>query len=196
MSRTTLCMAVVAIALSACAHGGPFVRDAQAGRVTAALERLATDSALQRNPAALRLAARLHLEPGAPQWDPERALLLLQQARGYDRRGQRSLDDEVLEGLLATHLEDRQRLEQQVRDLTDERVRLQDALRVADQQAGEQAGALVAQREERELLQRLVTRLEADLRDRESQLVMLRLELDRLKAIDLGGSRPARPPGR
>jgi predicted nuclease with TOPRIM domain len=45
-------------------------------------------------------------------------------------------------------------------------------------------------------LQRNVTRMEADLRDREDQLRALRLELARLKEIDLNPRPPTRPPQR
>ena len=45
----------------------------------------------------------------------------------------------------------------------------------------------------RALLERLVARLESDVREREAQMAVLRDELDRLKQIDLFHSPPRKP---
>jgi chromosome segregation ATPase len=182
----------VAMAMTGCAHSA-FERQVRAGSANDILYAFAADSSLQRDAQALRTVARVHLDPDGRAWDPARALQLLEQARSYDRRRTAQGDDLVLESLLRVHLEQlatagsrEQRLSDSVAQLVAEVRRAQDLLT-------ERTTELSAQREERDLLQRLVARLEADLRARELQLVELRLELDRLKAIDLSPSRPSRP---
>lgn len=187
-----LVLCTVAGAITGCAHSA-FERQVRTGAAPDILLAFAADSGLQRDVQALRTVARLHLDPEGSAWDPERALQLLEQARGYDRRRTSTGDDLLLESLLRVHLEQLATAGTRERRLSDSVTQLVAEVRRAQELLTERTTDLSAQRDERDLLQRLVARLEADLRERESQLVILRLELDRLKAIDLLPSRPSRP---
>jgi hypothetical protein len=186
------CACVLAtLALGGCARSA-FEQQLRAGRLPEAAVAFERDSTLQRNPKALRAAARLHLNPGDPFWDPPRALELLMRARELERGP--NGDDAVLERVLRAYADSGEAQGTRERVLRDSLATTRRALEVATRAAARLQEQAAANDEERALMQRLVTRLEADLRDRETQLALLRLELDRLKAIDLTPGRSPRAP--
>lgn len=193
-TRRTRLFAALAISASGLVSCGPtlFEQQLRSGRLVDAAVTFAGDSTLQRTPQALRAAARLHLVPGDSVWDPARALILLQRARALD--GDRVRDDDARLERLLDALEVRHAtLSNALERLGDSTALLRDRLAMAREERDELVAQDSALREERDLLQRLVARLERDLRDREGQLVLLRLELERLKAIDFSPTRPPRP---
>lgn len=178
-------------AIAACAHSA-FERQLRAGRWQEAATIFRNDSLLLQDVVAIRRVARIHAMPDSSTWDPERALELLRASRTYFQTREVPEGDVRLERLLQLIVSER-------RAHDAERIRLRDSLDDQHmemerlQRDTEQLRTVSASNEaERMLLQRLVTRLESDLRERENQLGTLRSELERLKAIDL--SRPARPP--
>jgi len=185
--RLLVTAGVALSALTGCAHTA-FDRHLKAGDWRAAADAFAMDSTLQRDASALRRAAYLHAHPDSTTWDPTRAASLLALAgrgdpRPYDLRLQRVLLQFAIadEARAAEEEELREQMRRAQQDAEALRAELDSvAVRAATQE------------EERALLHRLVMRLEADLRARESEINTLREELARLKAIDLGV--PARPP--
>ncbi|WP_337172290.1 hypothetical protein [Gemmatimonas aurantiaca] len=178
-------------AIAACAHSA-FERQLRAGRWEEAATIFRNDSLLLRDVGAIRRVARIHAMPDSSTWDPQRALELLRASRTYFQTRTVPEGDVRLERLLQLIVSERRTHEAEhlrLRDsLDDQRMEMERL-----QRDSEQLRTVSATNEaERVLLQRLVTRLESDLRDRENQLGTLRSELERLKAIDL--SRPARPP--
>ena len=184
-------MAAGTLFAGACAHSGAFDRSLRAGRWQDAAVAFGKDSALQRNATALRLAARIHAVPDSATWDPDRALELLARARALAPRGRTEEADGRLESMLeyvvrerAAHGAEMIVLHDSLAAVTAEMSRLRAEL-------AELRETNAAHESERSVLERMVSRLEADLRDRETQIAGLRSELDRLKEIDL--ARSSRP---
>ncbi len=191
LRRAALGSALASALGGGCAHSA-FDQQLRAGRWQEAQAAFHRDSTLQRNPVALRSLAALHSDPDSATWDPALALELLRRARAYDGGRGGPPDVARLERLLSVLLTEREAQVRSVRALQDSVAQQRAELAWLQREHDERVADGAARESERALLQRLVARLEADLRDRESQLVMLRLELDRLKAIDL--TPPARPP--
>jgi hypothetical protein len=178
------------LATVGCARSA-FEQQVRAGQWQVAANTFRSDSLLLRKSEAVRRAARIHAMPDSTTWDPVRALELLRASRVYMSADKVPEGDLRLEQLLQLIVQERhanrssrEALEDSVRRFAgaNEELRLEnERLRLAG----------TATDSARVLLQRLVARLEADLRDREMQLATLRSELERLKAIDL--SRPSRP---
>ncbi len=194
LSRTvalTSCLAAQALFATACARGA-FEHQLRAGHWYDAAATFYADSALHRNPDALRRVAHIHATPDSVTWDPERALDLLTSARAYTPEGRVPASDVRLEGLLRHVMQERAARETLMITFRDSLERIREEVGNLRAVHARLLANVNAHDEERALLQRLVARLESDLRERETQLSTLRLELDRLKAIDL--TPPVRAP--
>lgn len=185
--------AVAALLAAACAHAPAFDRSLRAGRWQDAAAQFRADSALQRSASAARLAARIHADPDSATWDPDQALELFARARRLAPKVPVPESDTRLESVLEYVVRERAARATQV-------IALHDSLRAAGADAERLRNELSELRmtntthdSERAMLQQLASRLEADLRDREAQMSLLRTELERLKEIDLArSSRPRR----
>jgi hypothetical protein len=175
----------------ACARErGAFERNLRAGRWQEADAAFRADSGLQHNAGALRDAARIHASPDSATWDPSLALDLLGKSRALAPGGWAEADAR-LEQLLAFVVRERATRLAREAALADS---LERARADADRLRGELAGVRESGAEaeaSRALLQRIASRLESDLREREAQISTLRGELDRLREIDL--THAARP---
>ncbi|MEP6618793.1 MAG: hypothetical protein ABJE47_05745 [bacterium] len=186
VARTTITIAAVAVALSACATARPFDRLLSERRWADAATAFAGDSTLMNDEHALHSAGMLFGSPARSTYDPERARLLLQRllARFPDSK-------------YAVDAEDRLALLEATSRLTAITVRTHELeARIAELTAQQQRvraerDSVVAQSD---VLRRGAGRLEADLRDRDEQLRVLRLELRQLKEIDLKPRQPPRRP--
>ncbi len=186
----SLLLILVALAGVGCRHSA-FDQRLRAGNWVEAAEIFRRDSALQLDLNALRKAARLHATPDSTTWDANRALALFDAARDRSADGTLPDDDVRLETLLRHLVRERAEWQLRIGALSDSIQSLEretERLRAEIVELRENAAA---HREEHALLQRLITRFEGDLRDRELQIAALRMELDRLKAIDL--TRPSDP---
>ena len=176
------------VALGACTHQ-PFERYIAQRRWADADTAFRADSALLNDDRALLQAGKLYSSPTSGVYDLSRARTLLR--RLITRSPGSKYSAEATERLALVESMLRQRdsaaaaitsLEQRVAQLTSETRRLRMSL-----------DSSIARSDS---LQRGLTRMEADLREREEQLRALRLELARLKEIDLNPRLPARPPQR
>jgi hypothetical protein len=171
-----------------CAHVGAFDRNLRAGRWQEASIAFRADSALQRNANALRLAARIHSVPDSATWNPDLALDLFARARALSPPNQVDEGDRRTEAMLRYVVRERAARGAEV-------IVLRDSLERVGRDAERLRAELVQLREtdiahesERAVLERMVSRLETDVHDREVQMAALRTELDRLKEIDLARS--------
>ncbi|HEY4304575.1 MAG TPA: hypothetical protein VGM82_08920 [Gemmatimonadaceae bacterium] len=148
-----------------------------------------SDTTLMNQDWALLVAARLYSSPTRGAYDPARARALLQ--RLLARNPQSKYRDEATDRLAlidgVVHERDslaieRRALDDRITQLTSDARRLRVSLDSA-----------IARND---TLQRSVSKMELDLRDREDQLRALRVELARLKQIDLNPRPAARPPQR
>jgi hypothetical protein len=190
--RALMLAACVAVSAS-CAHA-VFRRSLGAGRWQDAAAAFRADSGLQRDAEALRQVARIHAVPDSATWDPDRALELLGRSRAYTPRGHFPDADDRLEKMLRYVVRERAARAEQAAALRDSIVRITDDASRLRKELAQVRETNSAYEAERELSQRMVTRLESDLRDREAQLAAFRSELDRLKEIDLARS-SIKPPG-
>jgi hypothetical protein len=184
-------MATGVLAAVACAHTGAFDRSLRAGRWQDAAAEFRADSALQRNATALRRAARIHAVPDSVTWDPDRALELLARARALAPRARVEDADSRLEAMLEYVVRERAARGAQMIVLRDSLAGAAAEVTRLRAELAELRETNAAHESERAVLERMVSRLEADLRDRETQISALRSELDRLKEIDL--ARSSRP---
>lgn len=179
-------MLAVAATLSAtgCVKPSQFDRDFVAEQWSDAAREFAADPSLRNNEHALYRAGVIFGTPRRPTYDPAKALelfsALLARFPSTSHRADATARLLLLEDVLRLQREagvHEVELQAQVaaltRDIHDVRARLD----LATSQS--------------ESLQKIITRLEAERRDREEQLRALRQELQRLKEIDL---RPRRPP--
>jgi len=175
--------------LSGCIHrGGPFDEYFNASRWSEASQAFLADSALMNDERALYRAGILYGTPGRPTYQPERADSLLRRLitrfPGSDYRRDATERVVMLDALVRE------------RDSVSARMHAMER-RVADLTAS--VGSLRRQLDslgiQSDSLKRSGARLEADLRDKDEQLRTARLELQRLKEIDLKTSRPpGKPP--
>jgi len=180
-----LCTAVLTAGAAfgaACAHVGAFDRNLRAGRWQEAAIAFRADSALQRNAIALRLAARIHSVPDSATWNPDLALELFARARALAPPKPIEEADLHTEAVLRYVVRERA-----ARGA--EAIVLRDSIDKINRVAERLRAELVQIRET--VLERMVSRLETDVHDREVQMAALRTELDRLKEIDL--ARAAHP---
>lgn len=175
----------------ACATVSPFDRALDEHRLEAAATMFDSDSSLQAQPHALYRAALLYGTPGLATYDPSRARELIERmleldpdAATWETNSVLALLREQDRSAQAAKVRERE-LEGRVAQLTSEADGLRQRLMWFE-------ARLQAQDDQNEVLRRVLTRLEGDLRDRETRLGALQDELDRLKAIDLRA--PSRPP--
>ena len=179
-------LALIALGAMAC-RPAPFQRYISEGRWSDAARAFGADSSLMNNERALYDAGLLFSSPARGEYDPVRAERLLRrlltrfpstphQLEAADRLAllQRSLRDHDSTAAYARSVQSR------IQALVVDSVRLHATL-----------DSLTARNA---LLERNAARLEADARERDDQLRTLRVELERLKAIDLK-PRPPRPRG-
>lgn len=179
------------VVTAACSHT-LFERQIQSGRWQDAAATFEGDSVLLRNVEAMRRMARIHATPDSVTWNPERALGLLRAARTYFENEKIPEGDARLELLLQTLVRERGERRAELEQFDDSLKRSRDELVRVQGAYKEALAARAWSEDERVLLQRLVARLEADVRDREAQINALRVELEQLKAVDL--SRTKKPP--
>lgn len=183
----TLALLLTAI-VSACAHP-PFERYIAQRRWAEADTAFRADTTLLNDDRALWQAGKLYSSPASGVYDPARARTLLRRLVTRSPNGKYSVEATERLALVDAMLRQRDSaalavrgLEDRIAQLTNETRRLRTSL-----------DSSIARSD---TLQRGLTRMEADLRDREEQLRALRLELARLKEIDLNPRLPARPPQR
>lgn len=167
----------------------PFARFIQEGKWADADSTFTADTSLMNDDWALLQAAKLYSSPGRGAYDLDRARVLLRRLlvrnplskyRG-DAEDRLSLIESLLHARDSLTAQQRA-LEERVAQLTNDARRLRTSL-----------DSVTAKSDS---LQRNASKMEADLRDREEQLRALRLELARLKEIDLNPRPTTRPPQR
>jgi hypothetical protein len=146
-----------------------------------------SDSSLMNEDWALLDAAKLYSSPRRGAYDPGRARMLLQRLLARNPQSKYRVEAQDRLALVETTLRQRDSLaierravDDRIAQLTNETRRLRVSL-----------DSVLARNDS---LQRGVSRLEMDLRDREDQLRALRNELARLKQIDLNPRPGSRPP--
>lgn len=186
--RRLVCVIGATVLFAACVRP-PFQQEIADGRWADAKSTFESDSSLLNDDWALLEAAKLYGAPTRGAYDPGRARLLLQRllARNPQSKYRVEAVDRLalIEGVL--HARD---------SLSAERQALDDRIMQLTNQMRRLRGSLDSATARNDSLQRNVTRMEADLRDREEQLRALRVELARLKQIDLNPRPAARPPQR
>ena len=189
--RERVAVAVIASVAAVCVAcvRPAFQRDIDEGRWSDAKAAFESDTSLMNDDWALLEAAKLYGSPSRGAYDPGRARMLLQRllARSPQSKYRVEAMDRLalMEGVLRERdsvTAERRTLDDRIAQLTTEMRRVRVSLDSA-----------IARND---TLQRNVTRLETDLRDREDQLRALRVELARLKQIDLNPRPAARPPQR
>lgn len=184
--RTTVLLIGAGAVLAACTRP-VFQQYVEAGRWDDVAAAFNADSTLLNNDYALYQVAKLYSSPALGTYDLAKARTLLERLlarhpqskyRG-DAADRLALIDGVLRERDSLALQ-RRALDGRIAQLTNDTRRLRASLDSASARS--------------DTLQRAVTRVEADLRDREEQLRALRLELARLKEIDLNPRPAARPP--
>ena len=186
-AKRALCAAIgtLAVGTAACATT-QFDRYLSEQRWADAARVFSADSSLRNDEHALYAAGVLYGTPGRPTFDPAiardvlvRLLSRFPQSKHRDDASQRlALLDEVVHARRDAELREHA-LTLQIDSLTTD-ARL---LRTRLDSAGAQG----------DQMRRTTSRLEAELRDREDQLRLLRRELQRLKEIDLKPRPPAGP---
>jgi hypothetical protein len=178
--------ATVASMAAACTRPSRFDRYIAAQQWSDAALEFARDSALHDDEHALYRAGLLFSTPGRPTYDPARARELLTAL--INRFPDSSHRDEAAARILLLDeivrvQRDSARFERELTGQVSNLTRETQALRVR----ADSSSALA------DSLRGVIARMEADRRDRESQLQALRRELQRLKEIDLK-PRPATKP--
>jgi hypothetical protein len=174
--------------LAACVRP-PFQQYIDEGRWSDAKEAFESDSSLLNQDWALLDAAKLYSSPNRGAYDPGRARLLLRRLLARNPGSKLRVEAQDRLALLETVLRERD-------SLSTARTALDDQIAQLTSQTRRLRASLDSANARGDSLQRSVTRLETDLRDREDQLRALRLELARLKQIDLNPRPAARPPQR
>lgn len=180
-------LAIVALlAVTSCSRA-PFQQSLDDARWNDAARIFAADPALMNDEHALYDAGMLFGSPTRPTYDPVRARELFRRllARFPESRHRADASDRValLDDLLMTrenNLARQRALEARIAQLTAEAEHLR---ATADSAMGQSDAA-----------RRSTAKLEGDLRERDEQLRVLRLELRRLKEIDLKPRQPGRQP--
>lgn len=187
MRRLRLSTTLSVTLLAACAKPSQFDRYMATGSWSDAAREYAADPSLQQSERAVYEAGLLFSTPGRVTYDPPKARETLNRflARfpDSDHRADVTarllLIEEMLRTRQATTAREKE-LEKQIASLTREtrdlRVRLDSALVAGDS------------------VRATIKRIEDERRDRDEQIKALRLELQRLKEIDLRPRTPTRPP--
>ena len=187
MIRRTLAAVIAAVLAAACTHPTQFERYISRQQWTDAAREFAADSSLRNNDRALYQAGVLvYGTPKIVTYDPLKSRDLLSSLLNKfpntefrsDARGRMLLIDEVLHAQRAA-ADRQQELESQVAQLTKDSRTLRARI---------DSGAVQS-----DSLRTALGRVEADRREKDEQLKALRLELQRLKEIDLK-PRNSRPP--
>jgi hypothetical protein len=185
MRRVAWSMAIIVVATSACfARATQFDRYLEAEQWNEAAREFSLDSSLRNDEHALYRAGVLFSTPGRPTYDPARGRNLLSMLLSRfpesdyraDVRSRLLLLDDLVRAQQDGAARQRDldaRIAQLTREMRDLRLRTDSVTTHSDS------------------LRALVTRLEAERRDRDEQIRLLRLELQKLKEIDL---KPRRPP--
>jgi hypothetical protein len=182
-------LGIVTVLVAACVRPATqFDRYMAAGQWVDAAREFSNDSLLQNDEEAIYQAAVLHGTPDRPTYDPTRARGLFQglltKFPGTKHRDDAAARMMLLDDVLRTRrvaaarereLEDR--IAALMRDAQTLRVRIDSSAAHSDSLRG------------------AIARLETVRKDRETELAALRLELQKLKEIDLK-PRPTRPPSR
>ena len=172
------------IATAACATT-QFDRYLAKQQWTDAARVFSTDSSLQNDEHALFEAGVLYGSPGRPTFDAERSRALLRRLMSRFPQSKYLGDATDRLALLDEIARSKRESEAHERELTAKI----DALTLETHQLHARLDSLGGQTDQ---LRRSATRAEAELRDREEQLRVLRNELQRLKEIDLKPRPPAR----
>lgn len=184
MRRKAMVVFVAALAASGCARN-QFQRELSDQDWVAAARAFDSDSSLMNNEHALYRAGLLFGSPGRPTYDPTKArTLLMAFLRRFPDSSKRTEVSDRL-ALLDDIVSVRRDAAARQRDL---QARI-DAVTADSRLLRERLDSASVQGEQ---TRHTVARLEADLHDREEQVRALRIELQRLKEIDL---KPRRPPG-
>lgn len=177
---------VTLLVAAACIHRArPFDEHYSASRWSEASAAFLADSGLANDERALYRAALLYGTPGRPTYQPERADTLLR--RLLSRYPNTRFRAEASEQLAVVSALVRERESVASRTTAIER-RIQELTTATDGLRRRLDSLSVTA----DSLRRHTARLEADLRDRDEQLRAARLELQRLKEIDLKS--PRKPP--
>ena len=192
--RSTPTFARIAVMVCGTAIAGactrpPFARYIQEGKWADADSTFTADTSLMNDDWALLQAAKLYSSPDRGAYDVERARRLLRRLLARNPLSKYRGDAEDRLALIESLLHERdsasarqRALEERVAQLTSDARRLRTSL-----------DSVITKSDS---LQRNASKMEADLRDREEQLRALRLELARLKEIDLNPRPTTRPPQR
>ena len=182
MSRVRLAAIALLGTAAACATV-PFERYVSQQRWTDAAAAFDADTTLLENERALFDAAMLFSSPTRGAYDPNRARVLLQRILTRFPESKHRIEAADRLALMDTVLAERGRASERAREVEARIAALAaDTLRLRARLDSAGAGRATSERN--------AARLEADLRDRDEQLRQLRLELARLKEIDLKPRRP------
>jgi hypothetical protein len=185
----TIAVAIGVMALAVACTRPPFQRYLDEGRWADATAAFNADSSLMNDDWALLQAARLYSSPDRGAYDLGKARILLQRLLARNPQSKYRDDAASRLALIEGVLHERDSVAAQRRALDDRIVQLtSDTRRLR--------ASLDSVSARSDTLQRNVSRIELDLRDREDQLRALRLELSRLKEIDLNPRPAPKPPQR
>jgi len=185
----TIAVAIGVMALAVACTRPPFQRYLDEGRWADATAAFNADSSLMNDDWALLQAARLYSSPDRGAYDLGKARILLQRLLARNPQSKYRDDAASRLALIEGVLHERDSVAAQRRALDDRIVQLTgDTRRLR--------ASLDSVSARSDTLQRNVSRIELDLRDREDQLRALRLELSRLKEIDLNPRPAPKPPQR
>lgn len=172
------------LSLGACATSR-FDQHFEAGEYTAASRIFEQESALREDEDALFRAGLIYALPTSPVYDPARARALFDELIELHPNTKYRADLPFLEGLLL----EIERLDALADNHHEMVRRLEKRLEEIEQRAAELDSLLIESRAEVDTLRSRNEELEAELQTRRAEISVLREELDRLKAIDLGGRR-------
>lgn len=187
MTVRTAGAAMVALVLAGCARTTLFERYVADQNWIAAAREFAADSSLVGRERTLYQAGVIFGTPGLPTYQPVKSRELLnsllvrfpESPHRWDATARLLLIDEVFRMERTATARERE-LETRIATLTGETRELRARIDSATAQG--------------DSLRAAVSRLEADRREKEEQIKALRLELQRLKEIDLKPRSPIRPP--
>ncbi len=176
----------VVVSATACAPR-QFDRELAAQRWSDAARTFSTDSALLHDERAVYLAGILYGTPSRPTYDPDRA-------RGLFRRLLFQFPNTRYRADATDRLADMDALLRARDSNTALRRELESKIAARTAEVQQLRAILDSTTARADLLRRNTARLESDLRDHDEQLRALRLELQRLKEIDLKPRPPSRRP--
>ena len=186
MMRRVLAIGVPLL-VAACVHAPTqFDRYMASGQWVDAAREFSNDSLLQNDEEAIYQAAILHGTPDRPTYDPTRARGLFQRLL-MKFPGTKHRDDAAARMML---LDDVLRTRRVAADTARE---LKDRISALERETQTLRVRIDSSSAQSDSLRGVIARIETLRKDRETELAALRLELQRLKEIDLK-PRPTRPP--